>query len=103
MASFVVYKVQTSINNIQKQQDNVILPNDEEPSVSLDDHLTEFESATLEGIHNLIIASPSKSCMLDLKFLFNECPDELVPLFPEVFNSSFRSSHVYKSFTEADP
>ena len=61
-----------------------------------DQLLSQFESVTEKLIHELILKSPTKSCMLDPipTSITKQCLDDLVPLITFVVNAARVFLHV---------
>ena len=64
--------------------------------------LGQFDSVTEKVIHELIVQSPAKSCMLDPipTSLLKQCLDDLVPLVTANFSASFATSTIPRQFKQ---
>ena len=64
--------------------------------------LCQFDSVTEKVIHELIVQSPAKSCMLDPipTSLLKQCLDDLVPLVTANFSASFATSTIPRQFKQ---
>jgi hypothetical protein len=80
-----------------------LIPVPEECKLEQHQLLFKFEPATVDEVKKIILASPTKSCMLDPipASLLKDCIDVLAPVITHVINLSLTSSTVPKCFKVA--
>ena len=93
-----ITKIRIHLENVQK-----LFAMDQGPEVLLvdeNDHLTSFDEATEEEVKKIIMASASKSCILDPipTYLLKKCLHVLLPVITRIINLSFRAAKVPDCF-----